>query len=246
MASEGFESYDLMNGSSGSQSQTQTEATRATSSAAKPSGLSVVREEEESQDVGPLTDGRRAKRKAADALTSDDPDAESGPTTAKRSTKKRALEPLNNVEPGVPVGRATEAPASKPQSKSSGTKVCSGAATGQPDKDEAFLKALASTKRGKKTEDSFDREFNDLKISKPDLNGQEQQEAMWALLEDFETERNVRGNFMVIMEMDVHRKDSESRPARADTSRLDWQSRANFKKFKKVRWNWTVTQGISL
>ena len=37
------------------------------------------------------------------------------------------------------------------------------------DTDAAFLQALASTKRGKRREDDFDREFNNLRISKPEI-----------------------------------------------------------------------------
>ncbi|KAI0759277.1 hypothetical protein BD413DRAFT_675034 [Trametes elegans] len=44
--------------------------------------------------------------------------------------------------------------------------------------------AVASTKRGKKTEDMFDREFNNLRISKPDL-AQQKMNDEWSVLEEF-------------------------------------------------------------
>lgn len=110
----------------------------------------------------------------------------------------------------------------------------SGAAPGKPDRDEAFLKAVASTKRGKKQEDPFDREFNNLRISKPDLQN-EQATDDWALLGDFGDDFNLRGNFMVVVEMDIFQKNAGERSiVRTASARADWEGRLDFKKFKKV------------
>ena len=101
------------------------------------------------------------------------------------------------------------------------------------DSDPAFLTAIAS-KKGKKTgEDDFDREFNKLRISKPDIH-REGEEQAWEILGDFDTEsKNIRGNFMVIIDLEVFRPSS----GRGDVSvvRRTYDGVQNFKKFKKVR-----------
>ncbi|KIK82439.1 hypothetical protein PAXRUDRAFT_715252 [Paxillus rubicundulus Ve08.2h10] len=97
------------------------------------------------------------------------------------------------------------------------------------DTDQAFLTALASKKRGKKTEDEFDREFNNLRISKPDVRREEEEQ--WEILGDFDTDvRNVRGNFMVVVDMDVFRESC----SRTTVARRSHDSRPNYKKFKKT------------
>ncbi|KAF9242787.1 hypothetical protein BU15DRAFT_43327 [Melanogaster broomeanus] len=99
------------------------------------------------------------------------------------------------------------------------------------DTDRAFLTALASKKRGKKTEDAFDREFNKLRISRPDVQRQEEEQA-WENLGDFDTDvRNIRGNFMVVIDLVVFR---DSCPPRTTTAMHDFDGRANYKKFKKT------------
>lgn len=102
----------------------------------------------------------------------------------------------------------------------------------EPDKDEAFLKAVATKKRGKVMNDALDREFNNLRISRPELE-QDDQRKEWAVLEDFGDDGDLRGNFMVIVEIDV--KEGGERTLRRSESRLDWEGRPDFKKFKKVR-----------
>ena len=104
-----------------------------------------------------------------------------------------------------------------------------GALIGKPDTDSAFLKAIASTKRGKRVEDNFDREFNQLKISKPDIL-REEPEQQWAVLANFGDEVEVRGNFMVIVEMEVPQVNK--RPY--SIHQAEWLNTPNFKKFKKV------------
>jgi len=96
------------------------------------------------------------------------------------------------------------------------------------DVDTAFLKAVASTKKGKKKEDDFDRDFNNLRISRPELDRQEEE---WDVVDDFGKDTGIRGNFMVILEMEVpdNRNCLQRRPVQSD-----WRGLPNFKKFKKV------------
>lgn len=102
--------------------------------------------------------------------------------------------------------------------------------TRQLDTDQAFLIAVASRKRGKKGEDNFDREFNKLRISQPDIHGEQEED--WAVLGDFDDDiRNIRGNFMVVTEVDVYRN---GRPREITAVRRDYDGKPNFKKFKKT------------
>ncbi|TFY51930.1 hypothetical protein EVJ58_g10303, partial [Rhodofomes roseus] len=89
-----------------------------------------------------------------------------------------------------------------------------------------------STKKGKRTEDTFDREFNNLRISKPELEKAQERDA-WAVLDDFGDDRDLRGNFMVIVEMQVPDKPRRLALVRGDEGRTDWAGRPDFKKFKK-------------
>ncbi|KAF8556710.1 hypothetical protein OG21DRAFT_579111 [Imleria badia] len=99
----------------------------------------------------------------------------------------------------------------------------------QIDTDPVFLTALASRKGKKTTEDDFDREFNNLRLSKPEVHREEEAKA-WEILGDFDTEaRNLRGNFMVVIDLDVfHRNSSYVAATRS------YDGRPNFKKFKKA------------
>jgi hypothetical protein len=204
------------------QSMTESEHTQTQSGTRSALGV-VAEEEEESQGQSETRNGseaRGAKRKAV-GLDHGDFDAS--------QAKKQAVENVNAVQPTTHLSKSLPKPSGPLLAKAQR----SGAAPGKPDTDAAFLKALASTKKGKKTEDHFDLQFNQLKISKPDLENEER-EKDWALLETFGDERNVRGNFMVVVEMDVFtRMPSNLRDGQLTA---EWQSRPNFKKFKKVRW----------
>ncbi|KAG8215809.1 hypothetical protein J3R82DRAFT_7720 [Butyriboletus roseoflavus] len=103
----------------------------------------------------------------------------------------------------------------------------------QIDTDPAFLTALASRKGKKKTaEDEFDREFNKLRISRPDIHREEEEQA-WEILGDFDIEaRNLRGNFMVVIDLEVFRRNSDRRGKAGATCAYD--GRPNFKRFKKT------------
>ena len=118
----------------------------------------------------------------------------------------------------------------------------SGAAAGKPDTDNEFLKAIASTKRGKKTEDVFDREFNKLKISKPEVEKRDPEEE-WAVLAEFGDDSGLRGNFMTVVEMDVFRRDGRGQ---AREPLREWDGKPNYKKFKKVCDVWVFVAGLVL
>ena len=181
-------------------------------------------------------DSRPAKRRADGAASQLD----AGPATqAPESSNGRTGSKAPESSGGRTGSKAPEASGGRAGSRAPPSRVFSnasnkGAAPGKPDQDDAFLKAVASTKRGKKHEDEFDREFNNLRISKPDLQREETEKA-WAVLDDFGDDSGVRGNFMVVVEMEIFKKEETSRDAvRTHGGRLDWEGRPNHKKFKKV------------
>ena len=209
-------------------------------------------EEEEESTPGPLLPTGTQATSQSRKRKSTDEDVEMSDEES-RPSKRRAdgIEPEPGTEPATRApessnGRASsKAPSSKvftnaPNKDQNATQKSAGAVPGKPDQDDAFLKAVASTKRGKKHEDEFDREFNNLRISKPDLQ-REEAEKDWAVLDDFGDDANMRGNFMVVVEMEVFKKEETSRDAvRVSGGRIDWEGRPNYKKFKKVRRSITV------
>lgn len=192
------------------------------------STLAILREEEEeSQPTESHPRGSKRRLSSEDIVQQITKDTRA--TTVEPVNKRRAIENVNSVEP-----TSSDLSQAKTFVKPSSTitdKPRTGAIAGQPDRDPDFLKAIASTKRGKKQEDEFDREFNKLKISKPELNQQDAEEE-WNVLEDFGDDSGLRGNFMVIMEMDVYKTES-MRPKKVYNTQ--WSGKPNFKKFKKVR-----------
>ena len=197
--------------------------------------LAVLQEEEEGSQVEDNTSNRIAPRTMKRSLESVDENSETDAARHEVSgnpfsaNKRRAVENVNAIErSGGPLKPPSTRAASKPPS--SVKKDKQGAAPGKPDTDAAFLKAIASTKRGKKAEDQFDREFNNLKISKPELEQQEPEEE-WAVLADFGDDTGLRGNFMIVVELDVYKKDKDSQNSVINHA---WAGKPNFKKFKKV------------
>lgn len=189
--------------------------------------LHVVREEEEESLSLSETQGHKRQR--------DEDNAEE----ITEARKKRAVEGVNGV------GRETtsmelEAPESAPHAEEQAQiKPQSNRASklNTMDTDQSFLLAVASRKKSKRNaEDTFDREFNNLRISKPDPN--RLQDATnnanyWEGHDDFLNDINVRGNFMRIVEMEV--KERIKRNEKRRGGRSDWDGREDFKKFKKVR-----------
>jgi hypothetical protein len=158
------------------------------------SGLGVIEEEESSMSVQTNLNPRGVKRKP-DSPEDDGADEmapEGGRTVKRRVVDNTAGQPSQPPRSSsvVPVAPTSQIQSHKTPDSS----------FRQPDVDNKFLKAIASMKKGKKNEDSFDREFNNLRISKPDLKDNDR-EKEWSVLADFGDERNIRGNFMVVVEM---------------------------------------------
>ena len=175
----------------------------------------------------------RAKRRALDA------------SAAGASAAVPASRPRSTRTQGQDIGQTTTG--AKPTSKAA-TGASKPSSNNKPDTDENFLKAVNSMKRGKKHEDDFDREFNQLRITKPrninvDTTGSgtavkgvsEAVVAPWDAIDDF-GDVGIRGNFMVVVEMDIQRGASaKSAPTRnKDAAHPEWIGKPNFKKFKTV------------
>ena len=209
------------------------------------SGLGVVLEEEENESAAGPVPPRPA---------GEDVDMDNIPVTQTPASDGRSVKPASKSAKPASTAAGHTRPTTFDSSQvhrngasSSDGQGSGGAAPGKPDKDEAFLKALASTKRGKKHEDEFDREFNNLRISKPDAD-REQQIAEWDVLADFGDDTHVRGNFMVIVEMDVPEHRANSRDASHEPERAEWRGKPDFKAFKKVSWvrTWFTDGVVSL
>ncbi|KAJ6525311.1 proline-rich protein [Mycena vulgaris] len=239
-------------------SQTQSEETQSGSKRPTRSGITALRavqEEEEEESQMPIDgSGATALGKKRQDRSFDGDDVEmagveqvlngasgsssaGGPAAKKRAVPGNEVERATSKPPSLVAGpsNAAKVPAPTKLIGKKGAAVTAGAATGKPDTDSAFLKAIASTKRGKKTEDDFDRDFNKLKISKSDLRVDEaEQRPAWELLETFGDESNLRGNFMVIQDLDVFRADGRPGPRnRAVGNDPRWDGKPDFKKFKK-------------
>ncbi|RDB24208.1 Nibrin [Hypsizygus marmoreus] len=236
----GFEGLPGTTYGSSSQTQTQSQTqgkSLRTARSAPTANLSTLREEEEETQTSGVNSRGIKRSRQDDQEDVEMEEVESvtvGTGSGPSQPKKRAVEHVNAVET---VGSMTIKPpstiraGSKPPSTIKPIKSSKGGAQpGNPDQDTAFLKAIASTKRGKKTEDEFDRDFNKLRISKPDL-AHEEPEKEWELLGDFGDDTNVRGNFMVVVEMPVYNRRA-TREKKGDPV-ADWQGKPNFKKFKK-------------
>ncbi|KAH9966294.1 hypothetical protein BJV74DRAFT_285458 [Russula compacta] len=202
-----------------------------------------------------LEGAHRTKRRALDANA--DPQPTMG-APAPASQRRSTTQTQQRQGPGTTTAMAAVAPATpaaaaevkhatkRPSSKSSSNKL---------DTDENFLRAVNSTRRGKKLEDDFDREFNLLKIAKPKKvdavvvgtaaaagsAGAPEAAAVapWDAIDDF-GDVGIRGNFMVVVEMDIERGGSANPASSAltntnDVAHPEWISRPNFKKFKTVR-----------
>ncbi|KAJ7677500.1 hypothetical protein B0H17DRAFT_1015824 [Mycena rosella] len=251
---------DLMamaNLGSQTQSESQSGSKRPTRSGAGASALRAVQEEEEESQSQMPVDGAGAnelgKKRKERSFDGDDVEMAGieqalngalgssvgdGPAAKKRAVPGTAVERATSKPPSTVAGPSNvpKAPAPAKAIGKKGAAVTAGAPTGKPDTDTAFLKAIASTKRGKKTEDEFDRDFNKLKISKSDLRTDEtEQRPEWELLETFGDETNLRGNFMVIQDLDVFRVNGApgSRKCAAGGNNPRWDGKPDFKKFKK-------------
>ena len=155
-------------------------------------------------------------------------DAEDGPVSSASAERENFARPLKRRAVDKAPRSNTEA-----HSHDSQPSMSCGANFGEPDTDNHLLTALASMKKGKKNEDSFDREFNNLRISKPDIE-REVKEQEWDLLDGLDDEHDVRGNFMLVMELDVYKKGESAGKGTLRTGRIDWEGKPDFKKFRRV------------
>ncbi|KAG8833311.1 chromatin modification- protein VID21 [Serendipita sp. 399] len=101
----------------------------------------------------------------------------------------------------------------------------------QTDRDDKYLLALASLKKGKKREDQFDRDFNSLRIAKPDRDKIDDVDIEQLAYELLPIDMNIRGNFMVCEPTIVPRQNTQVQKRREGNS--TWLGRPDFKKFKK-------------
>ncbi|KZW03164.1 hypothetical protein EXIGLDRAFT_828545 [Exidia glandulosa HHB12029] len=117
-----------------------------------------------------------------------------------------------------------------------------------PDKNDKVLTALASLKRGKRTEDAFDREFNALRISKPESEAERRAREEDEFFAHFDFDEGLRGKKCIeVCEYVLpERQQSAEREMGASAERSaggrgplgvwkpQWEGVPNFKKFKKV------------
>ncbi|KDR66168.1 hypothetical protein GALMADRAFT_232674 [Galerina marginata CBS 339.88] len=234
------DSLDLVESMDHSQTQTQTQAQNDRPfNSMGASSLAVLREEEEETQSGhAVASQQRPPKRTLDSVDEDE-EMEIGGILAPSNgsppaAKKRAVENVNAVDrtntaadvPSTSLG----APNKPPSTIAPSVDKQGGAPAGKPDTDAAFLKAIASTKKGKKTEDAFDREFNKLKISKPEME-QKDPEEEWGVLADFGDDSGLRGNFMVVVEMEPYKKDGFGQ--HRSLPNHSWDGKPDFKKFKK-------------
>ncbi|KAF7789787.1 hypothetical protein EIP86_000733 [Pleurotus ostreatoroseus] len=238
IAKIGLDEYKNMFKNTQSQVPDYSEVSQRSSTGRRP--LAAVPEEDE-ENTQPQAQARdrleSLKRKKPEDVVSQ------GSEVADKGTKKRAIENVNSVELSSslpPRRQASTKPSSKPASQTrtksrAQSQALEGVESNEPDRDEKFLLAVASRKRGKKHEDEYDREFNSLKIAKPTLPEPEDD---WSILDELGDDRDLRGNFMVIVDIDVFKKgETPLDPYRVSGSRADWEGRPNFKKFRQASQN---------
>jgi hypothetical protein len=271
--------FDASNPDRVQSSETQSGTVGTSTQGVRTNTLSVVAEEQESQIQSETLRGTKRMRGAGDRDDNDVEMADGAPGATGTSTctseeahrtKRRALDASAVLQPasGDPAPAPVAAPQPRPTTQTQtqgtagtirgtgGTKHASSKASSSNhklDTDENFLKAVNSTKRGKKLEDDFDREFNLLRIAKPNKKvdgagaatgtttaavggAPDVVVAPWDAIDDF-GDVGIRGNFMVVVEMDIERGSARpSQSARTNcTTRPEWVGRLNFKKFKAVR-----------
>ncbi|KAI9439367.1 hypothetical protein H4582DRAFT_134338 [Lactarius indigo] len=232
--------------------------------------LSAVPEEQESQSLSQSGDARGTKRsRTDDDAEMVDISAEAGENAERTRLPKRRAVNANSVHQSVatqPKPNSTSTQAQNigaAEAATTGVKRAGAAkppssakspTTNKLDTDEDFLKAVNSMKRGKKLEDDFDREFNQLRITNPKAKKKQDKDQIedavvtatttaddgaatsrpWDAIDDF-GDVGLRGNFMVVVEMDVQRGGARSTLAarNQDDAKSEWVGRSNFKKFKK-------------
>ena len=260
--------FDASNPDRVQSSETQSGTVGTSTQGVRTNTLSVVAEEQESQIQSETLRGTKRVRGTGDRDDNDVEMADGAPgatgTSAGTSegahrVKRRALD-ANAVLQPAPVAAPQPRSTTQTQTQRTAGAISGTGATNHAsskssssnhklDTDENFLKAVNSTKRGKKLEDDFDREFNLLRIVKPNKKDDgvgaataavggapDVVVAPWDAIDDF-GDVGIRGNFMVVVEMDIERSSARpSHSARTNcTTNPEWAGRLNFKKFKAVR-----------
>lgn len=206
----------------------------------------------------------KKRKRAADDVGTANEDEEATPHTGSSSrapsvgpppSKRRALAQMQSAGglstvPEVPESQVAPSSSREPQPQKSQPSASTSRAKPaekkkqtvcqpQPDRDENFLKALASTKKGKKKEDQYDRDFNELRVARPTQAhlkaavGVEDDLEAWDAIEK---DMDMRGNFMVVMEEIEPRAPRElEEVGMRREGRREWVGRPDFKKFKRVR-----------
>ena len=260
--------FDASNPDRATPNDTQTQA--GTTPVSTTILLSAVPEEQESQDPpsqsGDLK-GTKRSRADEDAEMADGSLVQRGDNGERtRPSKRRAVGADAVAQQSVIATQssvtqqntgAAEEPTPAPATGGNSAAKPPKSSANKLDTDENFLKAVNSTKRGKKHEDDFDREFNQLRITNPKAkkkNGKDQEPIIedpvgtattavddpavsrpWESIDDF-GDVGIRGNFMVVVEMDVERGTARSMltARNQDDSKVEWVGKPNFKKFKKM------------
>ncbi|KZT38668.1 hypothetical protein SISSUDRAFT_1128650 [Sistotremastrum suecicum HHB10207 ss-3] len=206
----------------------------------------IVEDEEAMDDDVPQSQSlgkRTTADRSFDSTNQASSDAPPPPSKKKRTAATSQDVPSPTIEPPPPTATLVASEEQPSATLSSATTTTQarptphgtiGATHGEPDKDVTFLKAIASTKKGKRGEDNFDREFNNLRISKPDLRLEERAREM-AAVDDMLIDRGIRGNFMVVVEMQVNEHGRENGVVRKAGAGMkpEWVGKPDFKKFKK-------------
>ncbi|KAF4565570.1 hypothetical protein EYR40_002363 [Pleurotus pulmonarius] len=188
-----------------SQTQTQSSSDPTRDSVQRPPALADVREEEEETQ----------------------PPVAKPPSAGARGTKRKSPPRSTNDD------NSTGPPADQPRSsKRRQTETQSTGTGSQLDQDVAFLKAVASAANQPEADVELDEDFRQLRVAEED---RENEAKAWAVLEEFGDDSHLRGNFMVVVEMDLYRKDLSKRRAEAEAASARWQGVPNFKKFKKKK-----------
>lgn len=208
-----------------SASRSQPNGQRRVGSKSKRVMLSDVEEDSQGADGAATTSGQ-SKRRAVENVNA-------VVEVPSRKTVGKTVAPVQPLETNQANAPAADKniPTQQPEQQKRGA-----AATGIDTAPE-FLQALASKKKGKRKEDAFDREFNNLRITVPRFGAAPDLEQERARAEELEVwdelskDMNITGNFMVVIETDdILRTDG----GRRESAPLPDSGAPNFKRFKKV------------
>ncbi|WVQ64386.1 uncharacterized protein L199_002551 [Kwoniella botswanensis] len=158
------------------------------------------------------------------------------PPSAQRRRARSPSEEEEQVEHrSVPPSKSLKSSVNS-LTKSGKSKSQNSTTTPGPSKDEAFLQAIKKSTKARSAIDELDKEFNQLRIPKPNGSSAVVRANEWnasvpdyALLNDFDDD--LKGNFIQIVRKDLFRRDKNDIGNR-EVVRVD-DGKPNFKKFKK-------------